>query len=136
MRSATNNRFLNVWVYEPPGGGCSPSNNVWTLAEVAAQQTSGGDPGNPVGSYFWPIRPWHRPNGPSQKIGDYCGSGYRQSPADVDIYCNVSASACIGAEQTYGCPDSEWDMKLGVQWEYSANEGATWFRLPRGGVGD
>lgn len=143
MRSATSNRFLNVWVYDPTnqdywyydpsgsGGPCSPSNKVWTLAEVAAAQTDGGTADYPLGTYFWPIHPWHRPIGPTQKIGDFgCNPGYRASPGNVDIYCNSSATVCISADQIAGCPSSAWNIKLGVQWEYSVNDGVTWFRLP------
>jgi hypothetical protein len=56
MRSATNNRFINVWQYKySSSDGCDVSNNVFTLAEVAAQQTSGATATSPLGSYFWPI---------------------------------------------------------------------------------
>lgn len=136
MRSATNNRFINVWQYTPGGSdSCAIANTVWTLAEVSAKQTSGATGSAPLGSYFWPYTEF-TVKGPAKQTADAEGditctpTTTPTQITEVEIFCGSSLGVCASVDKLAGCDADDWALKFGLQWEQSFNGGTTWFRLP------
>lgn len=152
MRSATNNRFIDVTQREVTPSECDQIHNVFTLAEVSAQQTlgyqgvylSGSESsgynlyGN-IGEYYWP-RTSFKVLGPKAQTQETTGTtttikctlGGSPSTTEtvVDVYCGVSLGVCAGVEQNGPCDIKKWNKKLSLKWEQSSDNGITWFRLP------
>lgn len=130
MRSSTSNKYVGLWDldlkdYLTTNNKCTGVGGVWTLAEVAAAQTRSD-------GYFWPTRPVHQGAGPDKRAANAttCSARFRNSAEIVDIRCGGIEALCAGAGLITGCASSLWRHKLGFQWEFSADKGASWFRFP------
>lgn len=156
MRSATNNRFIDVTQREVTPSACDQIHNVFTLAEVAAQQTlgyqgvylSGSDSsgyqlyGN-IGTYYWPSTAFHVLGPAAQEVKTVtsgssttstieCKLGNTPSVKEtiVDIYCGSALGVCADVKDNGICSIKKWNKKISLKWEQSHDNGITWFRLP------
>ncbi|NDC55361.1 MAG: hypothetical protein EBZ69_00755 [Alphaproteobacteria bacterium] len=130
MRSSTSNKYIGLWDYDLKdylnnGNKCTGVGGVWTLAEITAALTRSD-------GYFWPTRPVHQGAGPDKRAANAttCSAGFRNSAEIVDIRCGGVEALCAGAGFITGCTSSLWRHKLGFQWEFSEDKGASWFRFP------
>lgn len=123
---------------------CTPGHLMWSLAEINSfRRFLGRAPyvSNP-GTYFWPTFYDERLDSiPASFISGYFsfavyGPNYSTDPVvpcqalgtdidDIELFCKTKVYLCIDGASIGNCSDA-FDYRLGLTWEQSLDDGASW----------